>query len=101
METVEIKDALAEQDVTINVLVLPQDGPREKRPCLVSVGIPDKQVVTRSGTFEQLWLMIDQAWAEYAEVVVPGTAVPELEVIAEAAVDEPAEAAFAYSDEDF
>lgn len=97
MDTVEIKDALAEKDVLVTVLVKTQPGMRDKRPCLVSVGIQDAQVVMRAGTFGELAQLIDHAWAEYAEVVMP-TAEPELGVIADVPVDEDM---FAYSDDDF
>lgn len=93
---IKIEDALAKEDVVITVLLQPAEV-REERPCLVSVGIPDKQVTMQVGTFDELLLLIDLAWAEYAEVVVD-TAEPELEVIAEGEVGEDA---FAYSDDDF
>lgn len=99
MSNVRIEDALAKEDVVITVLVQPAEV-REERPCLVSVGIADKRVVMRTGKFGQLGTLIDQAWAEYAAVVVD-TAEPELEVIAEGEVGEGDTAVFAYSDEDF
>lgn len=99
MSDVIIEDALANEDVVVTVLVKPADCDRNERPCLVTVGIANKQAVLRAGVFGQLDSLIDQAWAEYAAVVV-AEPVPALEVIAEGDVGE-ADTAFAYSDDDF
>lgn len=102
-------DELAHTDVIITALVAKQeDVAREARPVVVTVGIADEKVVMKSGRYADLLRLIDEAWAEYAQVVIPqlegeaeviGSAAAE-ETESEAAPSEEAEPAL-YSDEYF
>jgi hypothetical protein len=100
---IRIEDGLAGEVVLIAARVLPQDDvPMDERPLMVTVGVPEKDVLILSGKlgdFEQLWR---EGWANYAKAVLQqeDEAEPvEGEVVATAPADE-AET-FVYQDEDF
>lgn len=102
MSNVLIEDVLEKEAVVITMLVQPGERGRDERSVLVTVGIADKQVVMRTGTFAQMTQLVNAAWAEYAQVVTDDVLEPESEtgVIAEAEVGADT-TEFAYSDDDF
>ena len=57
-----IEDPLSNQAVTIIITLPPSEQPREERPCLVSVGQPEKLPLSRSGPFADIAALINTAW---------------------------------------
>lgn len=57
-----IEDPLSNQAVTIIVTLPPSQQPREERPCLVSVGQPEKLPLSQNGSYADLTTLIDAAW---------------------------------------
>ncbi len=105
MSDVNVRNVLDEQEALITITVLAGDNGRSQRSVVVTVGIPEKQVVMRSGTFEQIPQIIDAAWGDYAQFEVGTTAVPTGDdaVLDETAVSpaEETQASFVYNDDAF
>ncbi|MBP6802524.1 MAG: hypothetical protein KA362_00295 [Chloroflexi bacterium] len=76
MSSVNVHNVLDEQEALITVSVLKAAGERDGRPVVVTVGIPEKQVVIRAGRFSEISRLIDDAWNAYTEFQV-GTAVTD------------------------
>lgn len=71
-----VEDPLAGQEVTIVITLAAGEQPRDERPVLVSVGVTGQPPVTKSGTFGQTAMLINQAWTAFG-VQVQLAAVPE------------------------
>lgn len=70
MSNVNVHNILDEQEALITVSVLKAEGERDGRPVVVTVGIPEKQVVMRAGRFSEIARLIDDAWNAYTEFQV-------------------------------
>lgn len=57
-----MEDPLSNQAVTIIITLPPSEQSREERPCLVSVGQPEKLPLSQSGPYADLTTLIDAAW---------------------------------------
>lgn len=85
MSNLTTSNPLDSKEALITVTVLTGETSRELRPIVVTVGIPEKQVTMKSGTFGQMEQLINQAWYEYAQlqvataVTAPASAIEELD----------------------
>ena len=100
-DAVKIVDRLEETAVVINIRVLPgkPNQGRDERELVLTLGIPEKETLFRSGTMSQLDALINDAWTAYATVAMQETAVSQQGEVLGSAQAEPAE--FTYSDDDF
>lgn len=94
MSNLTTSNPLDSKEALITVTVLTGETSRELRPIVVTVGIPEKQVTMKSGTFGQMEQLINQAWYEYAQLQV-ATAVPAPAANVEELDDTPVETAVA------
>lgn len=103
MSSVNAHNVLDEQEALITVSVLKAEGERDGRPVVVTVGIPEKQVVIRAGRFSEIARLIDDAWNAYTEFQVE-TAVPDAhgdDVLDEAPATALAQQSAFYNDDAF
>ncbi|MCA9873074.1 MAG: hypothetical protein KC441_05450 [Anaerolineales bacterium] len=103
MSSVNVHNVLDEQEALITVSVLKAEGERDGRPVVVTVGIPEKQVVIRAGKFSEITRLIDDAWNAYTEFQVE-TAVPDTnsnDVLDEAPATAPEQQLEFYNDDAF
>ena len=90
MNNFTLTDPLANEEVTILITLSAADLPRPDRPILVSVGRTNQPPILKTGSFNQLSDLIDQAWhafgvrTELAAAQV--TTTTEAEIIAEVEV---------------
>ena len=102
MNDIQMIDGLKDEVVLIVGRVLPGEGGMEERPVLVSVGVPEKELVVLSGAlgqFEELWR---EGWANYARAQLAEEATDVGEVVASVPAGEAeVEETFIYTDEDF
>lgn len=68
--TLTIVDSLANKPVLIAIQVIPHDGPRDERPILMTVGVPEEQALILTGNLGQLKELLDEGWASYAQAVL-------------------------------
>ena len=81
--TLTVTDPLTDQTVTILVTLPPDEGPREERPALVSLGVAKQAPVVKTGTLANLPLLIQEAWTAYGVRVQLAGTEPESETVAE------------------
>ena len=90
MNNFTLTDPLANEDVTILITLTATDLPRPDRPTLVSVGRTNQPPIIKTGSFNQLSDLIDQAWHAFgvrAELATAqATTTIEAEIIAEVEV---------------
>lgn len=60
-----VDDPLAKQEVTIVITLAAGEQARDERPALVSVGVAGQPPVTRTGTFNQMTALVDEAWTAF------------------------------------
>ena len=104
MSDLSVRNILDEQEALITVTVFPGDSVRSQRPVVVTVGIADKQVVMKSGTYEDIPQLIDAAWGAYAKFEVEAVSLPldDDGVLDETAVSPATNtSAFVYDDDAF
>ncbi len=104
MSGTQIKDRLSENEVVI-VMRLPQASgaeSRDDRPMLLTVGIPDQEVVILSGFFRDRERLINEACARYVGILAGSGDEPlsiESDVVTEKGSSN--DDRFVYSDDDF
>jgi len=80
---IAIIDSLTNQEVTIIVTLPPDEGPREERPALVSLGVAEQAPVVKTGTLADLPALIQDAWTAYGVRVQLASTKPEADTAAE------------------
>ena len=80
---IAIIDSLTNQEVTIVVTLPPDEGPREERPALVSLGVAEQAPVIKTGTLTDLPALIQDAWTAYGVRAQLAGTEPESETVAE------------------
>jgi hypothetical protein len=91
-----VNDPLAKQEVNIIITLAASPQPRDERPVMVSVGVPEQMPISKIGTFANLLTLIDEAWTAFsvqtqvaaAKSVAKVETVAEEQVIATASIDE-------------
>jgi len=78
-----VTDPLAEQDVTIIVTLAASDNPLAERPLLLSVGVAEQLPVVKTGPFDNLISLIEEAWTALGVRAQVAEAAVEEETIAE------------------
>ena len=90
MNNFTLTDPLANEEVTILITLSAADLPRPDRPILVSVGRTNQPPILKTGSFNQLSDLIDQAWHAFGVrtelAAVQATTTTEAEIIAEVEV---------------
>ena len=90
MNNFTLTDPLANEEITILITFTAADLPRPNRPILVSVGRTNQPPIIKTGSFNQLSDLIDQAWHAFgvrAELATAqATTTIEAEIIAEVEV---------------
>ena len=87
MNNLTLTDPLANEEVTILLTLTATNLPRPERPILISVGRTNQPPIIKTGSFNQLSDLIDQAWHAFgvrAELAAAQeTTTTEAEIIAE------------------
>jgi hypothetical protein len=78
--TLTVDDPLVGQEVTIVVTLPAGDGPRDKRPILVSLGVTGQPPIIKTGAFADAPDLMNEAWTAFGvRAQVAGAAPSELE----------------------
>ncbi|MFQ5401739.1 MAG: hypothetical protein ACE5E7_19350 [Anaerolineae bacterium] len=91
--TLTVDDPLADQEVRIVITLAASSQSRDERPALVSVGVAEQLPVIKTGVFDNIAALINEAWtafgvrAQVAEVASEGKTVAEEQVVATANTD--------------
>ncbi|MFQ5421234.1 MAG: hypothetical protein ACE5EY_12830 [Anaerolineae bacterium] len=96
--TLTVDDPLADQEVRIVITLATSSQSRDERPALVSVGVAEQLPVIKTGVFDNIATLINEAWmvfgarAQVAEATTESETTTEEQVVATATVgdDEPA-----------
>ena len=87
MNNLTLTDPLANEEVTILITLTATDLPRLERPMLISVGLTNQPPIIKTGSFNQLSDLIDQAWHAFGVrtelAAAQETTTTEAEIIAE------------------
>ena len=78
-----VEDPLADQTVTILITLPPDEGAREERSALVSLGVAEQAPVVKTGTLADLPALIRDAWTAYGVRLQLAGTEPESETVAE------------------
>ena len=96
-ETLSVEDPLADQEVSIVITLAASSRLRDERPSLVSVGVAEQLPVIKTGVFDNVAALINEAWtafgvrAQAATATTESNPITEEQIVATASTgDEPA-----------
>lgn len=81
--TLTVIDPLADQEVTIIITLAANEQPRDQRPALISVGVPEQSPVIKMGLFADLPALINEAWIAFGVQAQMSEAAQAVETVAE------------------
>lgn len=102
MSSILVVDRLHDTEVVATLAILPAkpDQTRDERKVVLTLGIPDKEVVMRSGTLADVQTLLDDAWTAYAQVATVSDE-SDGEDLASIPAEPAASGSDFYSDDDF
>jgi hypothetical protein len=92
--TLSVEDPLADKEVTIIITVAASEQPRDQRPAMVSLGVAEQLPVIKTGAFDDVSALINEAWAAFgvrlqvAEAASESETVTQEQVVATASTEE-------------
>jgi hypothetical protein len=92
--TLSVEDPLADKEVTIIITVAASEHPRDQRPVMVSLGVAEQLPVIKTGAFDDVSALINEAWAAFgvrlqvAEAASESETVTQEQVVATASTDD-------------
>ena len=81
--TLTVDDPLAGQEVRIVITLAASSQSRDERPALVSVGVAEQLPVIKTGVFDNIAALINEAWTAIGVRTQVATAAAESETVTE------------------